>query len=547
MKIPLFVSTFNRIETVKQSLTSLANSNLPDYVQVIISDDGSSDPVVPQIKRLYGKLGWEIHANHHREFPEGKLAPIREHLDRFPDAPYFLVSDSDMLYTKNWVQALEKIYRDTKKDGVNPAVITGFDTEWNQHRIVERHGYWGFKGTVGGANLLADREFYNKWQWNGMHWDWGICSKAGEFDYKLVSSCPSLTEHIGKHGKFSKPGKYDVAVHFEGEDFDAMEIFNPEYKYLSETALVTAGQGVGNIVMATPLIEALHDLGYIVDFMVGCNWPKSKELFFENPHCRNVAWSNEHIDGFYNIVVETAWSFSSWEGKYATNRLARHDRHVKVDKSVVDHQYRNHEIHHNLTPAIQLGMDESKMNSYKPFVNTLMPHNYNTDSKVIGIHAGCNPRPEWEGKKYPYYQELVYLLKRDGYKIALFGTDTDQHLKDVDYDFIGATNVQGAAERIAGCDIFISNDSGLMHCAGASQIPQIAIFGGEGYKKMVKNDPRLYNDKAIVIGAEDLSTISPEQVMDTLKYGKFSKNKYQGSVDIPIKPKVKRKTTTKKK
>ena len=41
----------------------------------------------------------------------------------------------------------------------------------------------------------------------------------------------------------------------------------------------------------------------------------------------------------------------------------------------------------------------------------------------------------------------------------------------------GKTNLKEAVYLISQCRLFISNDSGLMHVAGALNIPTIAIFG----------------------------------------------------------------------
>jgi heptosyltransferase-2 len=44
-------------------------------------------------------------------------------------------------------------------------------------------------------------------------------------------------------------------------------------------------------------------------------------------------------------------------------------------------------------------------------------------------------------------------------------------------DIAGKTNLKEAIALIARCRLFVSNDSGLMHVAGALGIPTIAIFG----------------------------------------------------------------------
>ena len=51
------------------------------------------------------------------------------------------------------------------------------------------------------------------------------------------------------------------------------------------------------------------------------------------------------------------------------------------------------------------------------------------------------------------------------------------HAKLSHLDLTGKTDLRTAVSLIASCRLFISNDSGLMHVAGALNIPTIAIFG----------------------------------------------------------------------
>jgi heptosyltransferase-2 len=44
-------------------------------------------------------------------------------------------------------------------------------------------------------------------------------------------------------------------------------------------------------------------------------------------------------------------------------------------------------------------------------------------------------------------------------------------------DIAGRTNLSEAIALIARCDLFLTNDSGLMHVAGALGVPTVAIFG----------------------------------------------------------------------
>ncbi|MBU1657513.1 lipopolysaccharide heptosyltransferase II [bacterium] len=47
----------------------------------------------------------------------------------------------------------------------------------------------------------------------------------------------------------------------------------------------------------------------------------------------------------------------------------------------------------------------------------------------------------------------------------------------------GKTNIEELCANVAGCSLFITNDSGPMHVAAAYQIPTVAIFGPTKYKE----------------------------------------------------------------
>ena len=72
------------------------------------------------------------------------------------------------------------------------------------------------------------------------------------------------------------------------------------------------------------------------------------------------------------------------------------------------------------------------------------------------------------------------------YKIAVFGApgeEADAYTlynampEDRRIDIIAKTDPGTAAATLARCNLYIGNDSGLMHCAAAAGIPTIGLFG----------------------------------------------------------------------
>ena len=104
---------------------------------------------------------------------------------------------------------------------------------------------------------------------------------------------------------------------------------------------------------------------------------------------------------------------------------------------------------------------------------------------VIGLNPGAayGPAKRWPSAKYA---ELAARLEAetDGL-IVVFGTKADQAaaeeisaaVKGQVLDLTGRTSLAEAAACIARCDVFVTNDSGLMHVAAALNTPLAAVFG----------------------------------------------------------------------
>jgi heptosyltransferase-2 len=104
---------------------------------------------------------------------------------------------------------------------------------------------------------------------------------------------------------------------------------------------------------------------------------------------------------------------------------------------------------------------------------------------LIGIAPGAayGPAKKWFPERFAAVADR--LTEATGAQAILFGSNDDrQSTADVAknarhrlIDIAGKTSLQEAMTLIARCALFLSNDSGLMHVAGALGIPTIAIFG----------------------------------------------------------------------
>jgi len=104
---------------------------------------------------------------------------------------------------------------------------------------------------------------------------------------------------------------------------------------------------------------------------------------------------------------------------------------------------------------------------------------------IIGMAPGATygAAKRWFPERFA--QLADQLARQFSPKIIILGSQADektvQEIKKLSsaelIDLTGKTTLREAVYLMAHCDLFISNDSGLMHIAGALNIPTVAIFG----------------------------------------------------------------------
>ena len=113
------------------------------------------------------------------------------------------------------------------------------------------------------------------------------------------------------------------------------------------------------------------------------------------------------------------------------------------------------------------------------------PFNYGKPTLGINPGATYGSAKRW----YPEEFAKIAIEMSKKYDIVIFGGPTETNIaKDIENELVskGITNYQNLAgkttipeliEKIAGLDLFITNDSGPMHIAAAYKVKTVAIFG----------------------------------------------------------------------
>jgi heptosyltransferase-2 len=128
----------------------------------------------------------------------------------------------------------------------------------------------------------------------------------------------------------------------------------------------------------------------------------------------------------------------------------------------------------------EIAFDNSDIEQAEIFISKIKD---NPEDILIGFHIGAGKIPNrWFAGKYV---ELMVKLKNSfGAKFYLTGTFSDKeeidHIKTHSSFEVGLfinKKITEVAALISLSDLFISNDTGIMHVAGTTGTPQISIFG----------------------------------------------------------------------
>lgn len=145
------------------------------------------------------------------------------------------------------------------------------------------------------------------------------------------------------------------------------------------------------------------------------------------------------------------------------------------------------------------------------------------ERSIIGFCPGAEFGP---AKRWPHYHyaKLAKMLIEQGYAIEIFGSPKDadageqirQALSEEQQQFYlnlaGQTNLNQAVDLIANCTAVVSNDSGLMHIAAATNRPLVALYGPTS----PTYTPPL-SDKAVIIRLIDGDLIKVRKSKDSVE------------------------------
>lgn len=235
------------------------------------------------------------------------------------------------------------------------------------------------------------------------------------------------------------------------------------------TVLVHLASGIGNIVMATPLLAVLARNGFVVDVHLNADYPGVEKLF-DGWNAVRQSYADATslpLAGYAHLAVAVPPFY--WP------RFRRRYAGLGVQRPPDALFYENEQAYY-LQFARYLGCDVSCAPCYA------LPSYADRRAAGTSVVLAPGSKPmEMTTKRWPFFAELAAAFD----DVAVVGTKDDLLLSDGTSlqfpshvrSFVGRLSLKETASVLARAAVVVANDCGLGHLAGALGVPTILLFG----------------------------------------------------------------------
>jgi len=243
--------------------------------------------------------------------------------------------------------------------------------------------------------------------------------------------------------------------------------------------LYCTGGGVGNVVMSTPAIAALHAMGHSADVLVGRDTLYGIEDLLRG--WAPVANVSRRLPppSSYPLIVHSAW-----------HRIPIGGLRELFAPTSPDVLRVTHEAEANMIPVRELGFTGPTPPPHvevEPMPSAL--RDACPPGEYIVCAPGCKQEPFWRRKRWKGWLDLAPRLTA---LPVWLGCEDDAPCNEITrpdllgHDLTGVTTLAEAASIIAGAKAVVAIDNGLAHVAAALGVPTVVLFGATSE---VKNRP----------------------------------------------------------
>lgn len=294
---------------------------------------------------------------------------------------------------------------------------------------------------------------------------------------------------------------------------------------MAEKILILALPGIGDALLATPMIELLRKGKPEAEIHALVMFSATREMFEHDPLIDKVHYY-DFISGArqgalakvrelrklrfdtsisiypqnrreYNAIAFAINARRRIAVKYLrrdtqnaswlnTDLIHEDDRYHCVEENVrlLAPLGMMHDLHEATLPGLRLNLDQKHLSFADRWMNEQA---FDEKPLLIGMHAGTalfknHIRRRWSPEKFAELAKKLHAELKA--KVLLFGGPDDISaneiiIKNAEESVIQVitTNILDSVAVMQRLSMFVSNDSALMHIAGALQLPTVAIFG----------------------------------------------------------------------
>lgn len=257
----------------------------------------------------------------------------------------------------------------------------------------------------------------------------------------------------------------------------AMPMPTPETDVVAArpTVALAAASGIGDAVRATPLVVALHRLGWAVDVVLLADYAGTAAIIEGAPEVRRVL-EVPNARAAAGPLAGEPWDLAvvSPLARRLARRLPAH-RTMTVDPA---RWKRDGDAACWADVAHRLGWKGAMP---RPFIRG-SDRRFAIEPGTVALHPGC--KPGWPWKRWHGFPALAAALPR----VVVVGTDDDRDAAGAYFgrmdpwpahvrDFTGQLPLPDTVALLGQCAALVANDSGLLHVAAALGIPAVGVFG----------------------------------------------------------------------
>ncbi len=261
-------------------------------------------------------------------------------------------------------------------------------------------------------------------------------------------------------------------------------------KNKSPEILFITSSRIGDAVLSTGLLSYISENNPKAKITIVCG-PLAASLFEGVPNVKEIIplkkeKHHKHWLKLWQRIIKIRWHTVVDLRDSAVSRVVFakkrfiFGRHIDKSKHKVEQNARVMNL--NIPPSPMLWFTAKQLYEARQYI----PQN----KKIIAIGPAAN----WHAKTWPaenFIKIIKYLTESKNARyqdahIAILAAPGEEHVantvlqtipKERRIDLIAKLNPAAAAAAISLCNLYIGNDSGLMHCAAASGIKTLGLFG----------------------------------------------------------------------